>query len=104
MANKYGRQRRDINSNHRPRKYKSNYDETGKKAKENIVLRSFWRENKMADIIKLTVEELDKVIDSMLANYQDRQLKNDPNWWYPELDKKTINELRYKKKLDKEYD
>jgi len=100
MANKYGRQRKDANASHRPREYKSNYDETGKTAKENIVLRSFWRDNKMADIIKLTPKQLDKIIDSMLEKYQQRQLKNDPNWWYPELDKKTMNQLRSNKRLD----
>lgn len=102
MPNKYGRKRKDIDGTHRPRKYNSNYDETGKTTKENIALRTFWREHKVKDIIKLTPDELDKVIDNMLESYQEKQRKKDPNWWYPELDKKTLSQSRYKKRLDKE--
>lgn len=100
MANKYGRTRKDFAAAHNPRKYNKNYDETGKRGKENMVLRAFWRENKMIDIIKLTPKQLDKAIDAMLEKYQERQLKNDPNWWYPELDKKTLSQSRYNKRLD----
>jgi len=102
MANKRGIIRKDSYGTHKPRKYKLNYDESGKKKKENMVIRAFWRENKVVDMIKLSPKQLDKVIDAMLEKYQARQLKNNPNWWYPELDGKTLNELRNNKRLDKE--
>lgn len=101
MPNQYGRKRKDVNKSHRPRKYNSSYDESGKTGKENAVQRTFWRENKLEDIIKLTPKELDKVIDNMLESYKDKQRKKDPNWWFPVLDKKTFSEARYNKKLDK---
>lgn len=99
MANKYGRQRADNNTNRK--KYESKYDERGKKGPENMVIRSFWRENKMEDIIKLGSKKLDQVIDNMLENYQKIQIKRDPNWWYPE-EGRTLSQSRYKKKIDKE--
>lgn len=101
MANKYGRQRADKSAERKV--YKSNYDETGKTGKEGMVIRSFWRENKMEDIIKLGSKKLDEVIDNMLENYQKIQIKRDPNWWYPE-EGRTLSQSRYNKKVDKEKD
>lgn len=82
----------------RPRKYNSTYDQTGKTGKENFAIKSFWRQNKMEDIIKLTPEELDAKIEEAIEVYAKYQLADNPNWWYPELGKRTLTELRYKKK------
>lgn len=98
MANKYGRVRADVNKN-RPAKYKSTYDETGKVNLENKMIKAFWREHKMKDIIQLTPEELDQAIDKTIEAYKDRRIKDDPNWWFPVQDKKSYTEAR--KKLDK---
>ena len=100
MANKYGRKRID---NHTKRKvYKSKYDETGKKGKENMIKRAFWREHTVSDMMKLTSKQLDAAIDALIDKYEKIQIKRDPNWWYPEQDGRTLSESRYNKKLDKE--
>ena len=84
---------------HRP--YVRTYDETGKTSKENKVIRAFWRDNKMSDIIKLTAQQLDKAIESSLEAFRLKQSKRNPQWWYPEISKTTFSQARYKKKLDK---
>jgi hypothetical protein len=55
----------------------------------------------MSDIIKLTAKELDKAIESSLEAFRVKQSKNNPQWWYPEISKKTFSQIRYKKKVDK---
>lgn len=60
-------------------------DISGKTFKENAALKSFWTDYKMADIVQLSSEELDKVIDEWLTQFQARQIKRDPNWWYPTI-------------------
>jgi hypothetical protein len=102
VANLYGRKRRDANKSHRPKKYNTNYDESGRVGKEAFVFKSFWRENKMVDIIQLSPEEIDARIEIALDNFAKRQLDDDPNWWYPDLGKKTLTEAR--KSLDKDKD
>jgi hypothetical protein len=100
VPNLYGRKRKDANKSRRPIKYNTSYDESGRVGKEAPVIKSFWRENKMVDIIQLSEEEIDARIEIALANFAKRQLKDDPNWWYPDLGKKTLTEVR--KSLDKE--
>jgi hypothetical protein len=100
VPNLYGRKRQDSNRA-RPAKYKSTYDYTGKVGKENRPTKSFWRENRMEDIIQLTPEEIDARIDIALDNYAERQQKQDPNWWYPEQGK-SVTDVR--SGLDKEND
>ena len=102
MPNLYGRKRKDANKGHRPRKYNTAYDETGRVGKENPAIKSFWRENKMEDIIQLSPEQLDARIEISLEGYKKRQLDDNPMWWYPELGKKTFSEARSNKKIDKE--
>jgi hypothetical protein len=85
----------------RPRQYKSTFDDTGKVGKENFAIKSFWRQNKMEDVIQLTPEELDIKIEEALEVYAEIQRADNPNWWYPDLGGRTITEARYKKKLDK---
>lgn len=104
MPNKYGRVRPDKMAKHKRehRPYVRTYDETGKVGQENMVIRAFWRDHKMSDIIKLTAKELDKAIESSLEAFRVKQSKNNPQWWYPEISKKTFSQIRYKKKVDKE--
>ena len=99
MANKYGYKRKDVNKGHRPPKYKTTYDDTGKVGKENRVIKAFWRENKMENIIQLSPEEIDARIEIALDNYAARQIKEDPNWWYPEQGRSVTDS---RKRLDKE--
>ena len=60
-------------------------DRTGKTFKENAALKGFWTDNKMVDIIQLSSEELDKLIDEWLLVYEARQLKRNLSWWYPSI-------------------
>lgn len=102
MANKYGRTRSDKMEKREHRPYRRTYDEAGKTGRENMVIRAFWRENKMSDIIKLTAQQLDKAIESSLEAFRLKQSKKNPQWWYPEISKTTFSQARYKKKVDKE--
>lgn len=78
-----GRKKRGPNTNKtRP------VESRGQHYSENKILRSFWREHKMDDIIAMTPEELDTTIDTFYTNYENRQRKQNPNWWYPATFKK----------------
>jgi hypothetical protein len=39
----------------------------------------------MADIIQMSTEDLDKLIDEWLMQFQEKQLKRDRGWWYPTI-------------------
>jgi hypothetical protein len=60
-------------------------DISGKTFKENAALKSFWSDYKMADIIQLSSEELDKLIDEWLTQFEARQMKRVKGWWYPTI-------------------
>ena len=100
MANIYGRTRKDANSKRSVKKYSKSYDESGKIGTENKVIKAFWRVNKMADIINLSSKQIDAMIQTFLEKYEAKQIKQDRNWWYPEVT--TLAEIRAKKRLDKE--
>jgi hypothetical protein len=54
--------------------------------------------------MSISGEELDKLIDEWLIKYQERQLARNLFWWYPEMGKLTLSEVRNKKTdLDKGY-
>jgi len=84
--------RSDIGKPHK--KYKSNKDITGKVTKEPPLLSAFWRANKVADMMLLTSTELDEVIDQWLKTYVEKRLKQNKSWDYPDIPKKTLNEVR----------
>lgn len=99
MSNKYGIKRKDANSTRTGMKYKTNVNQVGKTVKENKVQTAFWKVHKTEELMTLSPEELDSVIEKMLLDYQARQLKQNPNWWWPELNKKTLSQAR-RKRLD----
>lgn len=66
-------------------KYVIKHDNRGKTVRENKALKSFWSTYKMEEIILLSDEDLDKVIDEWILDFQQRQLKRDPFWWYPTI-------------------
>jgi hypothetical protein len=77
--------------------YVVKHDPSGKTFKENAALKGFWTDNKMVDIIQLSSEELDKLIDNWLIEYQTRQMKRNSSWWYPTI----FYDPRPKKKKEK---
>jgi hypothetical protein len=44
----------------------------------------FWKEHIMDEAITWTAEELDAKVNAFMDAYQERQLKLDAGWWYPE--------------------
>lgn len=66
-------------------KYNGAIDTTGKTGKENIVLNSFWKTNKVAEFMTLTKEEADKKLDEWMEGFQERNIKRNKGWWYPSI-------------------
>lgn len=80
--------------------YKIKHDSTGKTFKENAALKSFWSSHKMADIIQLSSEELDKVIDKWIDEFQATQLKRDKFWWFPTIYYDPTPKAKKEKKIN----
>lgn len=53
--------------------------------REPRVIKSFWTENTMDQVLAMTQEELDLVIDKYLDEFANRQIKNDKRWNWPIL-------------------
>lgn len=60
-------------------------EERGKQPKEYNVHKAFWRRNTMDQVIELSGEELDQVIDAFFVEYEKVQQKSNKHWWYPEV-------------------
>jgi hypothetical protein len=63
--------------------YNLKVDNTGKTHKENLLLKSFWSQHKIEDIINLTVKELDAKIATWIENFEAVQKKRDRFWSWP---------------------
>lgn len=68
----------------------------GQQKGEFIAAKSFWRANKMEDVIKMTSKQLDKAIEEFFEVYQARQIKANHLWWYPE-DPITVQQNKARK-------
>jgi hypothetical protein len=80
--------------------YTNHYDTTAKQTSENGAHRSFWRKHKVKDLVDKTPEEIDKLIDAWIIDFEKKALKRNKSWWYPILDRRTVTQARYKKKVD----
>lgn len=96
MGNKYGLKREPYKPQTRG-KYNIVKNTVGKVGKENIVQRNFWKEHSVVDLSTKSPEELDAIIDEFFKRYQERNLKRDRNWWYPNIGKATIADIRNKR-------
>jgi hypothetical protein len=56
----------------------------GKTQSEPHVMKAFWQENNMDEMITLTPEEIDKKIDGFLVTFEAKNIKRLSSWWYPE--------------------
>ena len=65
--------------------------------KENILARAFWGSNTMDQMMQLSGQEFEDHLEKWFEEYQARQLKRDPSWWYPTLPTKTLNQVRNKR-------
>lgn len=53
----------------------------------------FWKEHTMDEAITWSAEELESKLNDFFNKYQERQMKLNHNWWYPEnpkLNKKRV--------------
>jgi len=79
-----------------------NYDATGATDKENTVLRYFWIRNKVKDVMLLTSNQLDELIDTSLDSMAEARKKKNKFWNWPDVDKSSLHDVRNKKlKFDK---
>jgi len=78
-------------------KYNSTKDITGKVGKEPPLLSAFLKAHKVSEMMMLTKEEQDSVIEKWLTEYAERRMKIDKTWDYPTIPTKTLNEIRNKR-------
>ena len=71
-------------------------DTSGKTGPEYIVQKSFWTENKMTDIITLSSEELDLLIDNFLEAFVTRQIKGNKYWNFPDAYRMGIDLRKFR--------
>jgi hypothetical protein len=57
----------------------------GASGHEARVIKSFWTQHTMDQVISMTQEELDLAIDAYLEGFAQRQIKNNPRWNWPTL-------------------
>ena len=74
--------------------YNVNYDKAGWTERENRLQVGFWKQYSVEHIQNLTAEQFEVVLDMFFDVYEKRHLKKDPNWWYPEISTKTLNQVR----------
>lgn len=75
--------------------YKSNMETRGIIGEEFKAVKSFWKKHKMDDIIQLEGEELDKLLNSWIEEYEARQIKQQGrSWWYPEDPLNGLKKIR----------
>lgn len=75
-----------------PKPYnKKPYDKRGLVERESRSVRGFWSNHTMDQIIQLSPEELEQVIDNYLEKFIAAQLKVNRHWNFPEaIDRKRI--------------
>ena len=60
-------------------------EQRGFAGKESRVIKSFWTEYTMDQVLIMTPEELDLAIDKYLDGFAYRQIKNNKRWNWPTL-------------------
>jgi len=58
-------------------------EERGITYKEPILIKSFWKDYTMDQVLNMTDEELIQAIDKYLDEFAARQIKNDKAWDFP---------------------
>jgi len=72
-------------------------DPTAQQPLEPKVVKSFWRDNLVSDIMKLSEAELEEKLNKFFIKYEAKQLKQNPKWWYPEKNVTNTDILRKQK-------
>jgi hypothetical protein len=81
-----------------PKKYNTKTVEPrGQQPYEMRVMKTFWADHSMDEIMTLTPEELDAKVEAHLEAYIARQLKINKNWHFPESPKDNYAKIRNKK-------
>ncbi len=58
-------------------------EERGITYKEPILIKSFWKDYTMDQVLNMTDEELIQAIDKFIDEFAARQIKNDKTWDFP---------------------
>ena len=69
----------------------------GVKGREPRVIKAFWKDYTMDEVIAMTDEELIQAIDKCLDQFQARQIKYDKQWSWP-INKEMLAIAPYEKK------
>ena len=69
----------------------------GVSGREPRVIKAFWKDYTMDEVLAMTDEELIQAIDKCLDQFEQRQLKYDKNWSWP-LNKEMLAIAPYEKK------
>lgn len=78
-------------------KYKSKpIEPRGKQKDESRMMKSFWKNHQMDDVITWTTAELESKLEAFFQAYEDRRIKLDPHWWYPEDPAHKVAKMRSK--------
>ncbi len=57
----------------------------GQAGKENALIKSFWKDYTMDQILVMTPEELDIAIDKSIEDFIQRQYKHNKRWDFPKF-------------------
>jgi hypothetical protein len=77
--------------------YAKRTDETGKVGRESAAQRSFWKFHKLRDIMVMDPKELEATLDKFFDEYEARNIRNNPRWWYPISNKNSLSKIRNKR-------
>lgn len=65
-------------------------EKRGKQGKEPVVIKSFWKEYTMDQVMAMSDEEILEAIDKSLDNFEIRQHKHNKSWNWP-IEKKMLD-------------
>lgn len=69
-------------------------EQRGKQPREFRVQIAFWRKYTMDEVITWTEAELEQKLEAFYTAFENRQIKHNINWWYPEDPKNRAVDLR----------
>lgn len=79
------------------RQYKTKtLEPRGKQPNESRMMKSFWKHHNMDDVITWSAKELEAKLEAFFTDYEIRQIKLHPHWWYPEDPAHQVSKMRAK--------
>ena len=71
-------------------------DQAGMTVPEYMVQKSFWKEHKVSEMMTITGEELDSVIDKFMDAFIARQIKGNKKWNFPDTYRMGIDLRKFR--------